>query len=225
MELEHWTIVLGLGISTTTLLAVALGAGAAHQDPLAPRPLLAYAVLGALNAPATFAIAHALQGMWPSRAVGPVMGGLLGIPLGLVLGVAFSPVSRRLRRVVTRPTLSDHGAMLQLTGLVAATGGVLSTAVVVLTRGHTIIPLLLPVGLVDMGLLSMAVGWAMKARLRTLAERCNRVPLSKLGIGGDGLLPLGPETRGETALVLALPESGAGGYRSAEVRVPVGLVE
>ncbi|MBO6936009.1 MAG: hypothetical protein JJ863_13575 [Deltaproteobacteria bacterium] len=226
LGLEHWCLTVGLGLSTTLLLAAALRVGAAHEDPLGGRPLMTYAALGMLNAPAAFGAAYALHGVCPdSRILSASVVGAFGIPLGLIFGAVYSPLSRRLRRVVIRPTLSDHGNLLQVTGLVAATGGLLSTAVVVLTRNHTIVPLLLPVGLVDLGLLSMALGWALKARLRTLAEHCDRVPLSELGIDPDGLLPLAPESRGEAALVLPLPEIGAGSYRSAEVRVPVGLVD
>lgn len=227
LGLEHWSVTLGLWISTTVLLAVALWVGGTNESPLGRRALIVYATLGMLNAPAALAIAHALEtGSLPSQPHDlSTMGGVLGGPLGLVFGAAYSPVSHRLRRVVTRPTLSDHGTLLQLTGLVAATGGVLSTALVLLTADHTIIPLLLPVGLVDLGLLSLAVGWALKARVRTLAEHCDRVPLSELGIDRDGLLPLAPETRGELALVLPLPEIDAGSYRSAKVRVPVAMAD
>lgn len=217
---------------TTLLLGGALLLGLRKTEHVEGRTFLACALLGWLNSPLVLASTEALDGDFD--LLGALGGGLClgvfsGLPLGALYGAVALFATRRLRKLIDRPTLTAHLAAQQTVGVTVLVASALGLVVALGLDSRTVWmpPLLLVTG-------SVLTGGAFfrAARIRRFAANpkgpsYERVPLSSVGLDRDALLPLDETVSPEASHVLVsiTGPKGDGAYREGAERVPLALVD
>ncbi len=222
--------------TTFVLLAAALAVALSGGSPRSRRRTIKVcALFGWLNAPACLALASAcggdVGGVVSGLVVGAVVGLFLATPFGVLYGVALSGAVEQLRRLRQRPSFAQQ-VEAQATVAVTVTS---SAGIAVFLRGFAIgdvVPMAIPLAVLTAGALLYLHAEHRRGRVMRLmrdpeAHGYARVALADLAIDRQALWPLHGQVseHADYALIERRGEVGAGGYRSADVRVPLALVD
>ena len=228
-----------VAVSTTALLAIGLAIGVAWSSWVVVRTLLACTILGWINCAAALTL-HALTSGEPGPmgggALGAFLGGLcfgvfFGAPLGLLYGAVSSFATKRLRRLLDRPTLSSTWDASFTVG-VTVLGSAAFATLIAAARRDAIVAWYVPCAMALAGALVALIANLRARWLRRLRDDPGRAGLERLalvdlGVEADALLPLhdGVQLGAAHALVRVLAPHGPGAYREARTRVAVALVD
>lgn len=231
---ELAAMLLGVALSTVTLLSVALGLSLRAKRWVAFKTVLWCMLFGWLNAATSLALGNLFRGHFDEILPGVVLGLFMGIffatPFGLLYGLVAAVATHNLRALIDRPSLTSRLDAQRLVSLVVL--GAAGFALVVRLGGYGVrVPVALPAAVFGLGAIGLAQALVRRYLLTRLARAPHehgyeRVALADLGIDHTGLWPLHPGVPADATHALVERESaGEGAYRGAAPRVPLALVE